>query len=167
MFILQITKLGNELKHERTVSMIDHGLRHALHDIDLQHNLSLSQHLIALEKYTTPIELNAGHKLNDAGSEDQMGGLYFVESGLLKCDYDSSASLTRGTRGSRSLFVSPRLSSSTDSIGQLRARSATIGRAANALKKAPIANMNLSQTFRLARVGPGVSFVFHDDYISI
>jgi len=158
MFILQITKLGNELKHERTVSMIDHGLRHALHDIDLQHNLSLSQHLIALEKYTTPIELNAGHKLNDAGNEDQMGGLYFVESGLLKCDYDSSASLTRGTRGRRSLFVSPRLSSSTDSIGQLRARSATIGRAAKALKKAPVSNMNMSQTFRLARVGPGVSF---------
>ena len=157
MLILQITKLGNELKHERKVSMIDHGLRHALRDIDLQHNLSLSQHLIALEKYTTPIELNAGHKLNDAGS-DSLNGLYFVESGLLKCDYDSSASLTRGTRGRRSLFVSPRLSSSTDSIGQLRARSATIGRAANALKKAPIANMNLSQTFRLARVGPGVSF---------
>ena len=110
-----------------------------------------------LEKYTTPIELNAGHKLNDAGSEDQMGGLYFVESGLLKCDYDSSSSLTRSTRGRKSLFVSPRLSSSTDSIGQLRARSATIGRAANMLKKAPVSNMNMSQTFRLARVGPGVS----------
>lgn len=157
MFILQITKLGNELKHERKVSMIDHGLRHALHDIDLQHNLSLSQQLISLEKYTMPIELNAGHKLNDAGNEDQMGGLYFVESGLLKCDYDSSSSLTRSTRGRR-IYVSPHLSSSTDSIGQLRARSATIGRAANVLKKAPIANMNLSQTFRLARVGPGVSF---------
>ena len=136
--------------------MVDHGLRHALREIDTQQNLSLSKHLIALEKYTTPIEINVGDQLNEVGSGHNLDrGLYFVEAGLLKCEHDSSASLTRGRSRSNPLFAAPHLGSSTDSIGQLRARSATVGRCANMLKKNPGAIMAQTDTFRLARIGPG------------
>ena len=140
------------------MSMVDHGLRNALHAIDLQHNLVFSNHLTPLEKYTTAIEVVAGDKLNDAGCENNLPrGLYFVEAGLLKCEHDSSATFTRGTRGrlSSTLFAAPHLSSSQDSIGQLQARSATVGSVANVLKNTPGAIAAQQHTFRLARIGPG------------
>mmetsp|Transcript_16617 Transcript_16617/g.35906 ORF Transcript_16617/g.35906 Transcript_16617/m.35906 type:complete len:1197 (-) Transcript_16617:138-3728(-) len=151
----RLTKVGDQLRHKRRVSMVDHGLRHALREIDAQQNLSMSKHLQTLEKYTTPIEVNAGDSLNDAGRENNLPrGLYFVEAGLLKCEHDSSASLTRGRRKS-SLFAAPHLSSNADSIGQVQARSATVGRCANMLKKNPGAMMAQNHIFRLARIGPG------------
>ncbi|KAL7532451.1 hypothetical protein ACHAXR_004636, partial [Thalassiosira sp. AJA248-18] len=146
---------GAQLRHKRIVSMVDHGLRHALREIDAQHGLAMAKHLETLEKYTTPIEINAGDKLNDAGNENNLPrGLYFVEAGLLRCEHDSSASLTRG-RTRSAFFAAPHLSSATDSIGQVKARSATIGRVANLLKKSPGAMMAQNHIFRLARVGPG------------
>jgi len=138
--------------------MVDHGLRHALREIDTQHGLTLARHLESLEKFTTPIEIQVGDRLNDAGSENHLNldrGLYFVESGLLKCEHDSTASLTRG-RSRTSMFPTPHLRSSTDSIGQLRARTATVGRCTNMLKNNPSVLMDHhSNIFRLARIGPG------------
>ena len=61
--------------------MVDHGLRHALCEIDAQHIISLGRHFQGLEKYTTPIKIIAGNKLNDTGNENNLPcGLYFVES---------------------------------------------------------------------------------------
>ena len=150
-----MTQVGDELRHKRKISMVDHGLRHALREIDKQQNLSMSKNLQMLERFTTPIEINAGDRLNDVGNENNLPrGLYFVESGLVRCEHDSSASLTRG-RTRSGLFAAPHLSSSTESIGQLRARSATVGRCANMLKKNPGAMMAQNHIFRLARIGPG------------
>ncbi|KAL7550719.1 hypothetical protein ACHAWF_013954 [Thalassiosira exigua] len=147
--------VGAKLRHQRKISSVDFGLRHALREIDAQHNLSLGTHLEALEKHTTPIEIEPGHKLNDAGGENHLPrGLYFVESGMLKCEHDSSASLTRG-RSRSNLFAAPHLSSSTNSIGQVRARSETVGRCANLLKKNARIMLAQEHVFRLARVGPG------------
>lgn len=142
--------------------MVDHGLRHALREIDAQHDLSMSTHLTLLEKYTTPVEINAGDKLNEGAGCAR--GLYFIEAGLLKCEHDSSASLTRG-RTRSIFFASPHLKSSTDSIGQICARTATVGRCANMLKKNPGAMMAQNHTFRLARIGPGWMIGSLSDFI--
>jgi MFS superfamily sulfate permease-like transporter len=132
--------------HLRGMSQVDIGLRLALKQIDQQHNLSFANHLQGLEKYTTAMDLKAGDQL------DLPRGLYFVESGLIKSEYDTSASLTRGRQ---KLFATPVIGRSTDSIGQVTARSATIGRGQAALKNAPGMMSQFSHTFRLARVGPG------------
>ena len=145
---------GKKLTHQRKVSRIDHGLRHALSEIDAQHSLSLARHLRTLERYTAPIEVNAGDRLNHSDSEHLPRGLYFVESGLIRCEHDSSASLTRG-RTSAGLFAAPHLRGNTDSIGQLNARSATVGRCANMLKRNPGAGAAQNHVFLLARIGPG------------
>ena len=159
-------EMGARRSHTRNVSMVDHGLRQTLSDIDAQHNISLGSHLVDLEKYTTPIEINAREKLNDSGngSNGLLRGLYFVEYGLIKCDLESMASLTRGSRGtgggkgSRSnlLYVTPHMTDSTSSIGRLNARSLTVGRAANILKKTSSpAQDHGDHVFRLARIGRG------------
>mmetsp|Transcript_9447 Transcript_9447/g.20438 ORF Transcript_9447/g.20438 Transcript_9447/m.20438 type:complete len:596 (+) Transcript_9447:1310-3097(+) len=149
---------GAQLRHQRKVSMVDHGLRHALSEIDTQHSISLGIHLQELEKHTTPIEINVGDKLNDTGNPESRSmppGLYFVEAGLIRCEHDSSASLTRGTRQG-SLFAAPHMTSSADSIGHVNARSATVGRTANLLKQNPQgAMLAQSAVFQLARIGPG------------
>jgi len=132
--------------HLRGMSQIDIGLRLALKQIDEQHNLSFATYLQGLAEYTTAMDLKAGEQL------DLPRGLYFVESGMIKAEADTSASLTRGRQ---KLFATPVMGRSTDSIGQLTARSATVGRGQAALKNAPGIMSQFSHTFRLARVGPG------------
>lgn len=132
--------------HLRKMSRVDIGLRLALKQIDEQHNLSFSNYLQGLAEYTTAMDLKAGEQL------DLPRGLYFVESGMIRMEADTSASLTRGRQ---KLFATPVMGRSTDSIGQLTARSATIGRGQAALKKVPGMMSQFSHTFRLARVGPG------------
>ena len=109
--LLKAADVGRQQRYRRKASIVDnapdHGLRYALEAIDAQHNLSLSKNLQSLEKFTDAIELNAGDNLNYAGSEHLPRGLYFVEEGLIKCEYDSSASLTRGRT---SFFAAPHLS---------------------------------------------------------
>ena len=62
-------------------------------------------------------------------------------------------SITHSGSISIDFFAAPHLSSALDSIGQVQARSATVGRCANILKKNPgVALQN--NVFRLARVGP-------------
>lgn len=135
--------------------MVDHGLRHALREIDTQHSLRLARHLTPLERHTTPIEINAGDKLNDHGHEHNLPrGLYFVEAGLLRCEHDSSASLTRG-RSRSNMFAAPHMTNSANSIGRVQARTATVGRCANLLKKNPGVLLDQNHVFRLGRLGPG------------
>ena len=132
--------------HLRGMSEIDIGLRLALKQIDEQHNLAFANQLQGLAEYTTALDLQAGEQL------DLPRGLYFVESGMIKCEADASASLTRGRQ---KLFATPVMGRSTDSIGQLSARSSTVGRGQAALKSAPGMMSQFSHTFRLARFGPG------------
>mmetsp|Transcript_13080 Transcript_13080/g.27490 ORF Transcript_13080/g.27490 Transcript_13080/m.27490 type:complete len:1323 (+) Transcript_13080:168-4136(+) len=151
----KMVRVAEKLKHQRRISMADFGFRHALQCIDDQHGIHMASHLKDLEKFTTPKDLKAGDQLNEDGTDNNLPrGLYFVESGLLKCEHDSSASLTRGRRGT--LFATAQMKGSTDSIGQLRARSATVGRGLALLKGSPGLMMaQFNNTFRLARIGPG------------
>jgi len=142
----RIQKNHDRGAHLRQMSRMDIGLRLALKQIDEQHNLSFSNYLQGLAEYTTAMDLEAGEQL------DLPRGLYFVESGMIRMEADTSASLTRGRQ---KIFATPVMGRSTDSIGQLTARSATIGRGQAALKKAPGMMSQFSHTFRLARVGPG------------
>ena len=154
--LLKAADVGGQQRYRRKASIVDnapdHGLRYALEAIDAQHNLKMSRILQSLEQFTDAIELNAGDNLNYAGSEHLPRGLYFVEEGLIKCEYDSSASLTRGRT---SFFAAPHLKSATESISQLKARTPTVGRCANILKKNPGAMLAQNHVFRLARIGPG------------
>ena len=127
---------------------MDHGLRYALKTIDQQHHLFLAPHLQSLEKETTPIELKPGQTLSDG----EISGIFFIESGLLKCEADSSASLTRGAQLTGGLFAAPHIRAG-DSIGHVNARSATVGKGAKVLKTHP--GLKSQTTFRIARVGPG------------
>ena len=134
--------------------MIDNGLRYALRKIDEQHQLSFADKLGELEKYSKPKELEAGELLNEAGSEYLQRGLYFIESGLIKCSVDASASLTRGRQ--RSSQVELAMRRNDKSIGQMNARSATWARNAAIIKSSPRHNLSqFENTFRLGRFGPG------------
>lgn len=137
----KVRENGIRMKHLRSMSQVEIGLRLALKEIDRQHNLSFASDLQELEEYTTAMDLEAGEQL------DLPRGLYFVESGLINSEHNPSASLTRGRQ---MLYATSVMSQSTDSIGQLNARSATIGRGQAVLK-----NSFSSHTFRLCRVGPG------------
>jgi MFS superfamily sulfate permease-like transporter len=154
----KLTKVGEQLRHQRHVSMVDHGLRHALKKIDEQHSVHFAKQLQALEKYTTPRDLEAGETLNEPGCESLSRGLYFVESGLLKCEHDASSTLTRGRQRSAQLNATPYMRRSGDSLSELRARSKTVGRHTAMLKGAAAGGSLIAQyhhTFRLARVGEG------------
>ena len=122
----------------------------ALKCIDEQHCQEFSKDLIGLEPYTSVVELRAGDRLFacDGGPvEDRERGLFFIESGMLKIERDATETLTRGT----STLTRSRGSSGT--LGNLHARSGTVGRQRAAIKAA--SRDNMTQTFRLARIGPG------------
>ena len=89
---------GKRLRHIRRVSMVDHGVRHALREIDKQHDLQMASLLQELEVYTKPVELDTDVAFCSRP------GLYFVESGLIKCEHDSSLTVRR-TGGSTRSFV--------------------------------------------------------------
>lgn len=94
----QSIEAGKRLRHIRRVSMVDHGVRHALREIDKQHDLQMSSRLQELEMYTKPVELDTDVAFCSRP------GLYFVESGLIKCEHDSSLTVRR-TGGSTRTFV--------------------------------------------------------------
>lgn len=94
------------------------------------------------------IELKAGDELynNDDSEKGIERGLFFIESGMLKVEHDTSATATRG-----SLRHSPSIYKSTegfndDSLTRIHARSLA--------RHSSLLNAD-SQTFRLARLGPG------------
>ena len=126
------------------------GFLTALKCIDEQHGQEFAKDLHGLEPYTNVVELQAGDRLfaSDGGPvEDRERGLFFIESGTLKIERDASETLTRG----RSTLTRSRGSSGT--LGNLHARSGTLGRQRAALKAT--SRDNMTQTFRLARIGPG------------
>ena len=88
---------GKRLRHIRRVSMVDHGVRNALREIDKQHDLQMASLLEELEMYTKPVELDTDVAFCSRP------GLYFVESGLIKCEHDSSLTVRR-TGGSTCSF---------------------------------------------------------------
>ena len=142
----RIIQDGKRQRHQRITSMIDNGLRYALRKIDEQHDVGFAKHLTELEKYAVPLELEPGELLNETGSECLQRGLYFIESGLIKCSVDASASLTRG-RQQASHFGAGLIRRNDKSIGQLNARSETLARNAAILKS----KSQFEQTFRLGR----------------
>jgi hypothetical protein len=123
---------GNRLRHIRRVSMIDHGLRHALRAIDKQHDLQMAMHLEELEIFTTPVELGVDVAFCSRP------GLYFVESGLIKCEYDASTTVRR-TGGGTALFGQTGVSADSG----------------HCELKNGLGNMPHNKAFRLARIGPG------------
>lgn len=144
---------GKKQRHQRITSMIDNGLRYALRKIDEQHDLEFSNHLAELEKYAVPRELEVGELLNEHGSEYLQRGLYFIESGLIKCSIDATASLTRGRQRAGQIME---LRRNDMSIGQMHARSGMLARKAAMIKNSPRNNMlQVENTFRLGRFGPG------------
>lgn len=151
----RLIQLGKKQRHQRITSMIDNGLRYALRKIDEQHQLSFANKLGELEKYAVPKELEPGELLNEPGSEYLERGLYFIESGLIKCSVDANASLTRGRQRSGQMGVEL-LKRNDMSIGQMNARSATLARNAAMIKSSPRHNLSqFENTFRLGRFGPG------------
>ena len=117
----------------------------ALKCIDEQHGQEFSKTLHGLEPYTTVVELQTGDRLF-ASDGDRERGLFFIETGTLKIERDATETLTRG----RSTLTRSRSSST---LGNLHARSGTLGRQRAAMKAA--SRDNMTQTFRLARIGPG------------
>lgn len=146
----RLTQESKRQRHQRITSMIDNGMRYALRKIDEQHDLGFSKSLAELELYAIPRDLEPGELLNETGSESLKRGLYFIESGLIKCSVDASASLTRG----RQRFESGLVKKNDMSLSKLNARSGTIARRAAVLKNSNRMNQ-FEQTFRLGRFGPG------------
>jgi hypothetical protein len=146
---------GEKQRHNRITSMIDNGLQYALRKIDEEHDISFAEDLSELEKYVSTRELEEGELLNTADSECLQRGLYFIESGLIKCSVDASASLTRGRQRANQLGSSL-LRRNDKSIGQMNARSGTLARTAAILKSsAGLVMSQFEHTFRLGRFGPG------------
>ena len=146
----RLTQESKRQRHQRITSMIDNGMRYALRKIDEQHDLSFSRSLAELEKYALPRDLEPGELLNETGCESLKRGLYFIESGLIKCSVDASASLTRG----RQRLESGLMKRNDMSLSKLNARSGTVARHAAVLKNSNKMNQ-FEQTFRLGRFGPG------------
>jgi CRP-like cAMP-binding protein len=111
--------------------------------------------LMDLYDHTTPIVLEkGGHLYSCAGGPiaDHNRGLFFIASGTMKIERDSSMSMTRGaaqTGGGSSLMFNP-----NRSLGSMQARTGTIGKE-SALLKAGARQRNVESFIRLARVGPG------------
>lgn len=125
------------------------GFLAALKCIDEQHGEEFSKGLVDLEPHTAVVELQAGDRLFacDGGPvPDGERGLFFIESGSLKIERDANETLTRG----RSTLTRSR---SFGTLGNLHARSGTVGRQRAAMKAT--SRDNMTQTFRLARIGPG------------
>mmetsp|Transcript_40893 Transcript_40893/g.98619 ORF Transcript_40893/g.98619 Transcript_40893/m.98619 type:complete len:203 (-) Transcript_40893:1311-1919(-) len=102
----------------------------------IQHKERFAVDLLPLQQFTHVIEIKSGDRLY-SNTDDIERGLFFIESGVMKVEHSTDATVTRGTmRGS-----------SSGSIGAL---GPSIG---------PLSPLDDScqnpQTFRLARIGPG------------
>ena len=125
------------------------GFRHALKQIDELHGIEFTEHLLKLQPFTTPLELDVGNYLfeRDGGVVlDRNRGLFFIESGLLKIERDSTQSLTlTRTRSGHNLLDAP------PTLKNQHARMGSIARRTSLAKGAHASG----QSLRLARIGPG------------
>jgi hypothetical protein len=128
------------------------GFQYALMQIDELHGKEFAHGLVGLQSHVVALELDPGQFLfqGDVGVvQEGQRGLFFIESGLLKIERDSSQSLTMSrTRSSHSLAA--------NSILTLKHQHARMGSIA---RKAALAKSSQHgggpQTLRLARIGPG------------
>jgi CRP-like cAMP-binding protein len=141
-------------RRNRSLSNLEDGFLYALKKIDEQHGLRTSSELSQLSKYTAPIELKAGETL-DRDRTTRGAGIYFVETGHLRIEHDSTFS-TLST--SSSPFTSDQDNSpdSLLSLGHLNARTSALGRQIAKWKEKHGKGVDISeQSFRLAQVGQG------------
>lgn len=80
--------------------------------------------------------------------QDRQRGLFFIESGLMKIERDTSETLTRGNTNSLKRRIS------RNDLTRMNARTGSIGRQVAALKAGAHDEM-ACQNMRLARIGPG------------
>lgn len=133
------------------------GFLHALQKIDDQHGLNTRRELSELWKYTTVTDLKANQLLPRENQSHH--GLFFIEFGQLRIVHNSDYATTTTIQPT---FPSPRQASMPssyhhqNSIGQLNARSETLGRQTAMQKRQGKGPLEMKeQSFRLARVGPG------------
>jgi hypothetical protein len=81
-----------------------------------------------------------------------MRGFFFIEEGIMKIERDSSVTLTRGNIADIPLDGFTSSFDSDSSVGQMKARSASLRRRAAQMKAA---GQERTTHFRVARVGPG------------
>jgi hypothetical protein len=120
-----------------------------------QHGREFAEGLHGLQKHTKPLELAPGQCLfsSDGGPvQENMRGFFFIEEGIIKIERDSSVTLTRGSVHDISLDGFTSSFDSDSSVGQMKARSASLRRRA-AQMKGP--GQERTTHFRVARVGPG------------
>ena len=131
------------------LSRRSNGFRYALEQIDELHGEEFTECLLNLQPFTTPFELDVGQYLyeRDGGVvPDRSRGLFFIESGFLKIERDSSQSLTlTRTRSGHNLLDEP------PTLKHQHARMGSMARRASQAKGAHPSGKNL----RLARIGPG------------
>jgi hypothetical protein len=133
----------------RTMRSGASGFELSLMQIDDMHGEEFAESLLQLEPYVEPLELQPGECLFacDGGVvQERSRGLFFIESGLLKIERDSSHSLTQ----SRSLS---RASSQQFTLTNAHARMGTV--AMNASLPKSLFHSGGQQALRLARIGPG------------
>lgn len=103
-----------------------------------------------MQAFTSLVELKPGDR--PYGSQDSLGspdrGLFFIECGVMKVERETDDTISRGSlrrSGSSSMFGS---NTYNDSLTRIQARS--LAQYSSLLNKD-----GSSQTFRLARIGPG------------
>jgi hypothetical protein len=124
------------------------GFRYALQQIDHLHGQQFAEGLDELASFVHAIELGEGGRLfqNDGGLiHESERGLFFIESGLLKIERDTSQTMTMTrTRSYQTLNSTSQLT--------LRNQHARMGARKKAMEKS---SGGSSQNIRVARIGPG------------
>eukprot|EP00980_Cylindrotheca_fusiformis_P000207 scaffold42_cov133-Cylindrotheca_fusiformis.AAC.4 len=136
----------------RLLSEGENGFRTALRHIDEEHDENFSVGLLGLQPFTSLVELSPGDGLyGSSESPDRPErGLFFIECGVLKVERDTEATITR-----RDLHR-PYSSSSSSVGGDAYNDSLTKIEATSLANYASLLNTERnSQTFRVARIGPG------------
>jgi hypothetical protein len=127
------------------------GFEHALHQIDELHGETFADDLIELQKFVEPLELQPGECLfeSDGGVvNDRSRGLFFIESGLLKIEKDTSHVMSQ-TRTHNKLIYDPHVT-----LKHQHARMGSVAKRAF-LAKGALQGSSDRQSLRLARIGPG------------
>jgi len=129
-----------------------------LRKIDEQHNKDVAQDLIGFEEYTTVVELDPKQYVyeRDGGViPESERGLCFVETGVVKIEWDTSFTLTRGCNNSSNNPLDLRAHCSKVSLNGMKARLGTIGKFAALVRGTKTESFASSHRIRLARIGPG------------
>jgi hypothetical protein len=154
-FLIQ-NEMETIISENHPQSLGDGGFQHALKQIDELHGQEFADGLLALQPFVVPLELQPGHCLfqSDGGTgivNEGQRGLFFIESGLLKIERDTSQSLTL-TRTRSNPAVNTMSAALT--LKHQHARMGAVARKA-ALAKSSSVHGAGPQNLRIARIGPG------------